>query len=669
MAVQCTRITLTAAAPPWENPLPPLEPRLNSSSQANHGDLPPDPSREALLRGASAVLPYLNQDGYDRALGEREFDAIVVENRWLRAVFLPELGGRLWSLLHKPTGLNLVWTNPVIQYANFAVRDAWFAGGIEWNVGILGHSPFTCAPLFAGLVHLPDGTPVLRMWEWERIRCVAWQIDVILPDDSPFLYVRPRIVNPNDHEVLMYWWSNVAVPEREDVRILAPADRAKRHDYDERLVEHDMPHTEGVDATYPARREWARDMYMLVPPNTRPWVASLDGSGRGLVVASSSRSIGRKAFNWGKSAGGQTWQRYLSQPGEAYYEIQAGLTSTQTEYTVMPAEANWEWLEVYGLLEADADVAHSQEWKKAYGAVQNALDNALPQAQIESMLQETAEVARQPPESLLHQADGWGALEIERRRHAGQPIDWAAATPFAPAAMGDPQRPWLGLLREGFLAERDTRDEPLTPMVQSEWHTLLDMSLRHKRADHWLTWYQLGIARFHAGDRDGAAQAWTTSLARTPSGWAHRNLAVMARLAGDLDMAIDRYRQALRLLPDMPALAMEYLEALLDADQPAEALDLARSLDARVVNGRIALLSAQAALKQDDLDSVEAFFKRRVEVANIREGETTTSDLWFALQERRLIESGMRLNGKALREYVRKHLPVPEGMDFRPATD
>src|SRR5437773_333918 len=81
-------------------------------------------------------------------------------------------------------------------------------------------------------LHDDAKTPVLRLYEWERIRRVPFQIDCWLPDGSQFLFVRVRITNPNEHTVPMYWWSNIGVPEREDVRVLGPADQALRHDYD-----------------------------------------------------------------------------------------------------------------------------------------------------------------------------------------------------------------------------------------------------------------------------------------------------------------------------------------------------------------------------------------------------------------------------------------------------
>ncbi len=43
---------------------------------------------------------------------------------------LPGLGGRIHSLHHKPTGRELLCTNPVLQPADFALNGAWFSGGI-----------------------------------------------------------------------------------------------------------------------------------------------------------------------------------------------------------------------------------------------------------------------------------------------------------------------------------------------------------------------------------------------------------------------------------------------------------------------------------------------------------------------------------------------------------
>ena len=236
-----------------DNPLPALrgERELHALDE---GSNVPQEMVDSLIWGQPAnILPYTRQDGYNRERRPRDFRVAVLENETLRATFLLELGGRLWSLFHKPSGRELLSVNPVFQPANLAIRNAWFSGGVEWNIGIIGHCPFTCEPLFAARVEGPDG-PVLRMYEWERVRGTPFQIDAYLPDGSPVLLVRVRIINPHDHDVPMYWWSNMAVPEAADTRVIAPATEAFQFGY-ERLDIVPIPQSGGVDVSYPTHLE------------------------------------------------------------------------------------------------------------------------------------------------------------------------------------------------------------------------------------------------------------------------------------------------------------------------------------------------------------------------------------------------------------------------------
>ncbi len=58
----------------------------------------------------------------------------------------------------------------------------------------------------------PDGGEMLRLWEWERLRDLPFQVDLWLPDGSDFLYAGVRVRNPHERPVPAYWWSNIAVP-------------------------------------------------------------------------------------------------------------------------------------------------------------------------------------------------------------------------------------------------------------------------------------------------------------------------------------------------------------------------------------------------------------------------------------------------------------------------
>jgi len=474
-------LTMPAAAMPRENPLTPL--RTYETASAAGASAPqadyPDRGQE------HSILPYRLQDQYDRTRTPRTFKTAVLDNDALRATFLLDLGGRLWSLIDKRQGgRELLYVNPVFQPANLAVRDAWFTGGVEWNISIIGHCPLTCSPLFAARVRADDGGDVLRLYEWDRIRRVPFQIDFWLPRDKPFLLARPRITNPSDHTIPMYWWSNIAVPERNDVRVLSPATLAYRHDYDGSLVEHHVPIYNGDDVTYTTNRKSAADLYFRIPENHRPWIAALDGRGRGLVHASTARLRGRKMFNWGMDPGGRRWQEFLSQPGQAYIEIQGGLAQTQGDYLAMPAHATWEWLEAYGLIEADPTIAHGSDWTAAFGSVQRELDHRLPQSWLDAELSRTAAIADLAPTEILHHGSGWGALERIRRERSGESAFASPALLFPDDSLTAEQSPWLTLLNEGALPPQDPSQSPGPLMVQPEWRPLLEKSAAQPQAQH-----------------------------------------------------------------------------------------------------------------------------------------------------------------------------------------
>ena len=84
------------------------------------------PEEEKLL-GANTgyrVLPYRVIDKYDRNKKMITLKTAVLENDKLIATFLPEQGGRLWSLKNKATGKEVLYKNPVFQPANLGIRNA-----------------------------------------------------------------------------------------------------------------------------------------------------------------------------------------------------------------------------------------------------------------------------------------------------------------------------------------------------------------------------------------------------------------------------------------------------------------------------------------------------------------------------------------------------------------
>lgn len=640
MATSVRRAVLTLPAAPLgqPNPLPPLRPldEVHTLDDRARADLPRDMARQIGYEPLRTVLPLRVLDGYGRERTDTALDTLVVENERLRVTVLPGLGGRIHSLFHKPTGRELLYRNPVLQPADFALNGAWFSGGIEWNIGATGHTTLACAPVHAAVVTAPDGGEMLRLWEWERLRDVPFQVDLWLPEDSDFLYVGVRLRNPHERTVPVYWWSNIAVPEDEHGRVLVPAEQAWHFGYARTLRRVPVPHWEGADRTYPLRSEYPADYFYEVPDGARRWIAALDGTGRGLVQTSTDLLRGRKLFLWGSGRGGRRWQQWLTEPGTpGYAEIQAGLARTQLEHVPLDAGGEFAWLEAYGPLAADPSRVHGDDWAAARTEVAERLAAALPREAVEEAYAAWRPCADTEPGESLATGSGWGALEVLR---GGLKLP---GTPFAESTLGEEQAPWLELLHTGVLPEPRRVTPPGPTLVAPHWRDMLETAPASP-----LTEYHLGVAQWHAGDRAQAVRSWERGLQLAPSRWPLlRCLAVADQLAGDPDRAADQYAEAFDDLCEerregehwtaaTAALGREAITALLAAGRPADARAVLDRLRPSVrARGAFRLLDARLLLAEGDPAAARAIFDEGFEVADLREGAEILDEVWSRLTD------------------------------------
>ena len=271
-----------------------------------------------------------------------------------------------------------------------------------------------------------------------------------------------------------------------------------------------------------------------------------------------------------------------------------------------------------------------------------------------------------PPEEVVQRGSGWGALERQRRQHAGDPPFCDGALIFDDAALGAAQTPWLQLLRAGALPRRAPAESPGAWMVQPEWRDLLERSVTRNAGDHWLAWLHLGVMRLYANDVAGARAAWDRSLRQERSAWALRNLALLEYRARQAGPAADLWMEAQRLAPELYPLAVECGSALLRAGRADSCLDMvARLSPALRTAGRIRHLEAQARLDRGEIAAAEQILLDGLVVVDLQEGESSLTDLWFGVQERRLSEQERVPVDEALRKRVRREFPPPAHLEFR----
>lgn len=641
--------TMPAASVGPRNPLPDLKTVQYVHSGVTVGPHVTAAEKSRIGYGmVQSILPYQLQDGYDRRQIPRSFRAVTLENETLRATFLPEVGGRLWSLYHKGEGRELLHVNPVFQPCHLALRNAWFSGGVEWNVGIKGHNPYTCDPLHAEIVEY-EGLKALRMYEYERIRRCVYCIEACLPDGAPALYVKVRIENAAGEETPMYWWSNIAVDETANTRVIAPADEALECFYSGSsyyLDKVSMPLREGVDRSYPARLNISTDFFYCVPEENKKWICAVEQDGKGLFEASTDNLWGKKVFQWGMTAGGRHWQEFLSRPGSAYLEIQAGLARTQLEHIPMQAGEAWEFMEAYGMVSA-GEGGRSPDWHAAQAAAEKGIFAILGQATPDKMLRDPRWQALSRTQGTpVTLGSGWGALENRRRRANGQP-PLSPVYAFSEASLGEEQADWLRLLESGAFPQRPVQDAPRSFMADKAWLPLLE------KAQDWFGALQYGVALYAQGDAEGAERAFRRSFQLRENGWACRNIAQLEKLKRRYDEAEGWLQKAAALLPGERHIAGEYAALLNDCGRSQQFLSLYDALPQAVrKHPRLVLQKIIALCRTGCCQEARRMLEAGLTLPDIREGEASLAAVWEEIQA-------------ACEKQGAGRKPLPYALDFR----
>ncbi len=602
-----------------ENPMPDLKNVSYIHAKYEVSENLSEEDKKHMGKGmVQTILPYLNEDGYNRDLKKRAFRAAILENEKLRAVFLPEVGGRLWSLYHKEKKKELLFVNNVFQPGNLGIRNAWFSGGVEWNVGIKGHNPLTCDPLFAAESKNASGESILTMYEYERLRGLVYAIHAYLPAGSDKLYIKTTVENTSDTEKYMYWWSNIATEEK-GMRVLAPADEMFLCQYGDNHYFIDKcpaPHYEGEDLSYPERGKRSNDFFYIVPDEAKKWVAVVDKEGEGLLQLSTPELKGRKVFLWGQGRGGRNWNRFLQRDDRTYIEIQAGLLRTQMEHIPMPPKTMWTWTEMYTLGKIAPEKAGA-DWKEATAAMADYVESIYDFDRVD--------IPVNLPKEIKMQGSGWGAFE-SRFGTVSDICDFPAES------MNEKQAEWNFLLDNGYLAEPDGKNPPVSYVTDEPVLKALEKSLETEKGNHWYTLYHIGIILYKQGDIEGALATWQQSAEMKNTPWNLRNIAMVYKNdKKEPENAVRYMTEALQAAAETECRGLiadaGALYTTCDADE--KWLSLYETLSPAMRNlGRLQLYTAVAHLHLGEKEKAADYINEEFMLSDIKEGELSVSALW-----------------------------------------
>jgi ATP/maltotriose-dependent transcriptional regulator MalT len=115
----------------------------------------------------------------------------------------------------------------------------------------------------------------------------------------------------------------------------------------------------------------------------------------------------------------------------------------------------------------------------------------------------------------------------------------------------------------------------------------------------------------------------------------------------------------------MPEFAEEYAAMLAEAGNFDVLEKLLASLPQETQNRpRLQIAAAQLSFSRNNLDEVEKILDN-IELVNIRECETTLTDIWFEVQAiKRANELGCKVDDQ-IRQYAKQNMKPPVNIDFR----
>ncbi len=601
------------------------------------------------------VLPYTMQEKYSRNRKPTDIPAIFMENEHLKATFLPTLGGRLISLIRKEDGRELVYCNTSLQMANLANRNAWFAGGIEWNIGQYGHAFTSSTDVFASTQTGSDGEQFLRLYEYERCKDLWWQIDFHLPQGSRFLSATVQVTNLASKRNSLYYWTNTAVEMTEATRVFASNDHAmyldpytpasfKRYGY---MQLPDIELYPEIDASYPQRFPYSEEYFFTCDGDPMPWETAIEADGQGFFEASTHPLSYRKMFCWGHGDGGRHWQRFLAPGlGKEYVEIQSGLAASQLHGMFIEAGQSVAWTQVFGSLSTDPKLSQSPDYTVAKTEVQQCVDQIITSDDVMKIHEICSNDLVVPPQDIIHTGSGWGW--IEKSLQQIQPAD---SLRFEADSITEEQKPWAIALETGMLPDSD---DPFSYacVVGKRWIEFLEQAIKEQRTPRAkaILRHYLGIALLEDEQVAYARQVWMDAFASVPNPWTARNLAMLEIRRGMPKEGLRWYAKGLKGItcPYLP-MAEEYARLLVEQSMFDEARSFMDSLPKGYIGDSdyLAISRAQVAAHDGDMALLETLVVNR-ELANVREGDLVLTRLWEAYS--------MLKHGKIL--------PTPENLDF-----
>ncbi|MEY2429756.1 MAG: hypothetical protein QOJ40_2641, partial [Verrucomicrobiota bacterium] len=374
--------------------------KLKSTVQVRVEDLvlptylpaPPDKNpmflEKRVYQGSSGkVYPLPFTDRIAEKPVDRKWKAVWIENEFIRAMVLPEIGGRIHVLQDKTNGYDAIYRQPVIKPALVGLAGPWISGGIEFNWP-QHHRPGTFLPVDFEIEAHSDGSKTIWCSDHDPMARMKGMHGVCLRPGRAYLELKVRAYNRTPFVQTFLWWANVATRVHEAYQSFFPpdvhcvADHARRsmseyppchgHYYGVNYGERGrkgVPASEAPNQFIPPHcrnnsefRNYAPNdlsFYANIPVPTsymcmgskQDFFGGYDHAAQAGIIHYASHHIspGKKQWTWGNHEFGYAWDRNLtdSDPGGSfgpYIEIMAGVyTDNQPDFSFLQPGETKSW--------------------------------------------------------------------------------------------------------------------------------------------------------------------------------------------------------------------------------------------------------------------------------------------------------------------------------------
>lgn len=319
-------------------------------------------------RGAIYPMPLIDRVAVEPKL--RMWQAIHLENEWLRIMILPEIGGRIHVGFDKVNGYDFFYRQNVIKPALVGLAGPWISGGVEFNWP-QHHRPATFLPVNTEIEKGGDGSVTVWCSDHDPFTRMKGAHGVCLYPDRSYLELKVRLFNRTQTTQTFLWWANMAARVHERYQSFFPPDVTFVTDHAKRAIAkfplcdrdyYGVRYAERAERGVPAEEAPARyrpdgsyppndlSWYANIPVPTSYMVAETQGEFFGgydhaaqagvTHVANRFLSPGKKQWTWGNHEFGYAWERSLTDADGPYVELMAGVYSdNQPDFSFL---APWE---------------------------------------------------------------------------------------------------------------------------------------------------------------------------------------------------------------------------------------------------------------------------------------------------------------------------------------